>query len=109
MTEGPQLRPASLTSLLRPELLLVVLLFLLFTRISDLYRPPGLPLTLNQLIVAVLVVFVVLRTLVDRGHALVRDRALVWILLYTAATLLSSVGAVHPPTAVAATLTFWST
>lgn len=63
------------------------MLFLLFTRLSDLYRPAAWPVSLNQLLVLVVLLLMLLRR-----QALIGDRGLGFMLAYGAAIVLSSLG-----------------
>jgi hypothetical protein len=96
----------STAALLWPEAMILVLLFLLFTRLSDLYRPAGWPLSLNQLAVALLLVSVLLHRVVMHHKGLVKDRTLAGILVYAVAMALSSLAAVDRATAISALLIF---
>ena len=72
------------------ELAGLAMVFLLFTRLPDLYRPRQWPISLNQLIVVLVACCLVLR-----GHRPRLDRGLGLMLLYGAAIALSALPAVN--------------
>lgn len=83
------------------HLLGLTMLFMLFTRLSDLYRPTGWPLSLNQMLVAA-----VFGLLLLSRQRLVADRGLVWMLAYGAAIGLSALGAVDRLATIAALMAY---
>jgi len=68
-----------------PELAVSVLLFVVYTRISDLREPSGSLFTLNQLVVACFSVAMLIQRLIVRRDGLIRERAMSGRLIYGAA------------------------
>lgn len=77
------------------------MLFLLFTRLSDLYRPVAWPVSLNQVLVIAVLTCVLLRR-----QRLVGDRGLACMVAYAAAIVLSSLGAADRIAPIAAAAAF---
>ena len=72
-----------------PEMVGLFVLFVLYTRVSDLYRPAGWPLSGLQAVVALALAVVVYDRLVRRRAGLVMDRVFGWMVAYGAVMLLS--------------------
>jgi putative inorganic carbon (hco3(-)) transporter len=77
----------------RPDLAVLAVVFVLFTGLSDVYGPQDGPLSLNQLAVGLLVLWMLLHRTSARRELLVRDRVLGWLLIYGAAIGLSALAA----------------
>jgi putative inorganic carbon (HCO3(-)) transporter len=90
---GPQ-RPANGAAPLRwPELSGLVVLFLLFTRLSDVYAPTDWLLSPNQVAVGLTLLAMLLHRLLLRREGLAWDRVLGWMLVYATAIALSTIAA----------------
>jgi hypothetical protein len=76
-----------------PELGALVVLFLLYTRLSDVYAPAEWLVSPNQLAVGMVLLGMLLDRLILRREGLAWDRVLGWMLVYATAIALSTIAA----------------
>jgi hypothetical protein len=79
----------SASSVRRPLIMGLVLLFLVYTRVSDLHRPDDWPVSVTQLFMVLAVGVVVYRGPLQRQASLLREPALLALLFYGAVMALS--------------------
>src|SRR5205807_1746181 len=80
----------AMATVVRPNLTVLALLFLLYARLSDVYGPSGGLLTVNQALVALFLGSMLAQRLVVRREGLVIDRQLGWMLLFGGAIAVSA-------------------
>lgn len=80
----------------KPRWSALLLLFLLYSRLSDPLGPVGGSLTINQAVVALCLIVMLARQVTGRGPIMVGDSLFPWLLVYGVAIGLSALGAEYP-------------